>query len=86
MADPSFTSILLGRCGTVKLSHGLILKHQEGIPGVKSDQNHVGKRILGGKSLQYEGSCPASVGTILNSILDTSCGFQNTHENNGFQN
>ena len=34
----------------------LNLINQGGIPRAKSDQNHVDKRILGGKRLQYEDS------------------------------
>ena len=50
-------SILCGRCGTVKLSPVGNLINEEGIPGVKSRQNHVDhvdKRILGGKGLKYK--------------------------------
>ena len=49
-------SILRGRCGTVKYHPVFNLKNYKALPGVKSDQNHVDKRILGGKGLQYKGS------------------------------
>ena len=47
-------SILRGRCGTVKLSPRFKVNKLKAIPGWKSDQDHVDKRILGGKGLNYK--------------------------------
>ena len=45
---------LRGTCGTV--NYHPALKNQKAFPWEKSDQNHVDKRILGGKGLRYEDS------------------------------
>ena len=55
LPDRVFTSILRGRCGTVKLLYHPVLDFNK-LLGGKPDQNHVCKRILGGKGLQYEDS------------------------------
>ena len=54
--DRFFMSILHGRCGTVKLSPGSKFNKLRRYSQGKSDQNHVNKRIPGGKGLQYEDS------------------------------
>ena len=51
-------SILRGRCGTVNSQHtpGLKFNKLKSFSRGEIDQNHVDKRILGGKGLQYEDS------------------------------
>ena len=58
-------SILRGRCGTVNYHPVLkLINRLKSFSGVEIDQNHVDKRILGGKGLQYKSKkhnfCPAS--------------------------
>ena len=53
--DRFIMSILRGRCGTVNY-HPVLYKINKlkSFSGVEIDQNHVDKRILGGKGLQYK--------------------------------
>ena len=65
-------SILRGRCGTVNyhpVSPRLKFDKLKSFSGVEIDQNHVDKRILGGKGfavgrLKRHNFCPASVGAM----------------------
>ena len=54
--DRFIMSILRGRCGTVNYHPVSNLINKKAFSGGKSDRNHVDKRILGGKGLQYEDS------------------------------
>ena len=56
VADRFIMSILRGRCGAANYHPVLSLINKTDFPWGKSDQNHVDKRILGGKGLQYEDS------------------------------
>ena len=75
-------SILRGRCGTVNSQHtpGLKFNKLKSFSRGEIDQNHVDKRILGGKGLQYEDSTsiafvrPVRYGTGIALTLRCSCG------------
>ena len=56
VVDRFIISILLGRCGTVNCHPVFKRINKTDYPRGKSDQNHVDKRILAGKRLQYEDS------------------------------